>query len=76
MEEIKNTQELNDVELKETVGGAGQSRWITYTILRGDTLAKIASRYHVTVGKLVQWNNILDPDRIKAGNRLKIYTNA
>ena len=76
MEEIRNTQELNDVELNEAVGGAGQARWITYTIVRGDTLTKIAHRYGVTVGKLVQWNNILDPDRIKAGNRLKIYTNA
>ena len=75
MEEIKNVQELNEEQLEEAAGGAGQARWITYTIVRGDTLTKIAHRFGVTVGKLVSWNGIADPDHIVAGHRLRIYTN-
>ena len=41
-EELKNVQALDDNEMNEATGGAGQARWITYTIKRGDTLIKIA----------------------------------
>ena len=75
MDEIKHGQELTDEQLNEAAGGAGQARWISYTIVRGDTLTKIANRFAVSVSKLVQWNNIADPDHIVAGHKLKIYTN-
>ena len=74
IEELKNVQTLDDAELNEAAGGAGQARWITYTIKRGDTLGKIASRYRVSIANLCQWNGITDPDFIIAGHRLSIYT--
>ena len=74
-EELKNVQELEDTELDEATGGAGQARWISYTIKRGDTLGKIARRYRVSIANLCQWNGIADPDFIVAGHRLSIYTN-
>ena len=74
-EELKNVQELEDNEMNEAAGGAGQARWIRYTIKRGDTLRKIAGRYHVTVANLCQWNGISNPDLIIAGHHLSIYTN-
>ena len=73
-EELKNVQALNDEEMNEATGGAGQARWIQYTIKRGDTLLKIANRYSVTVANLCQWNNISDPNFIVAGHKLSIYT--
>lgn len=43
-----------------------------YVIKRGDTLTKIAKMFGVTVKQLVEWNNIKNPDRIYAGERLII----
>ena len=74
-EGLKNVQTLNDNEMNEATGGAGQARWIQYTIKRGDTLIKIANRFGVSVSNLCQWNGISDPDYIVAGHRLSIYTN-
>ena len=34
-EELKNVQALDDNEMNEATGGAGQARWVTYTIKRG-----------------------------------------
>ena len=75
MEEIKNSvQELNDEQMNEAAGGAGQARWVTYTIVRGDTLIKIGNRFGVSVANLCEWNGISDPDHIVAGHKLRIYT--
>ena len=48
------------------------SMYQTYTISRGDTLAKIARRFGVTVQALQQLNGIADPDRIGAGQLLRV----
>lgn len=44
----------------------------TYVIQRGDTLSSIAKRYGVTVKKIVVANNIKNPNRIYAGQTIKI----
>ena len=44
----------------------------TYVIQRGDTLSRIAKRYGVTVEKIVVANNIKNPNRIYAGQTIKI----
>lgn len=44
---------------------------IKYKIKRGDTLTKIASRYHVTVNDLKKWNNLKN-DNIREGKTLII----
>lgn len=51
---------------------AGKNRTV-YTVRRGDTLAKIASRFGVTVRQLQSWNN-LRGTRIISGGRLSIYS--
>ena len=51
------------------VAPAAPSQTITITIARGDTLAKLASRYHTTVSQLRSWNH-LKGDLIFAGERL------
>jgi LysM repeat protein len=51
------------------VRSAGES---TYVIQRGDTLAKIATRYGVTVKQITDLNAIKNPNLIVPGQTLKI----
>ena len=39
---------------------------------REGALTFIAQRFHTTVGQLVKWNNIKDPDRISVHQRLRV----
>ncbi len=72
-EEMKNNmQEINPEEMEEIAGGAG-GRWIVYTVVKGDNLSRIGTRYHVTVDDLVRWNRIANPRLILVGQKLKIY---
>lgn len=48
-----------------------QAKYKYYTIQSGDTLYKIAAKYHVTVADLMKWNN-LKSKTIHAGSKLKI----
>jgi len=50
---------------------AAQVRYKYYTIQSGDTLYKIAAKYHVTVADIMKWNN-LKSKTIHAGKKLKI----
>jgi len=68
----ENLNEINSEQMEEAAGGAG-SRYIIYTVVKGDCLNKIAHRYHVTVDDLVRWNRIANPRLILVGQKLKIY---
>ncbi len=68
----ENKNELNVNELEKAAGGAA-SRYIVYTVVKGDTLGKIAGIYGVTVNELAAWNNIANPNLILIGQKLKIY---
>ena len=46
-------------------------RTVVYTVKRGDTLARIARRFRVTIPQIRRWNR-LKSDRIIAGRRLRI----
>lgn len=43
-----------------------------YTVVKGDTLSKIAKRYGTTVKQLCKWNNISNPDLIRIGQVLRV----
>ena len=47
-----------------------------YTVVKGDTLTKIAKDYNTTVAKLVELNNIKNPDYIVVGQVLVISGSA
>ena len=68
----ENLNEINPEQMEEAAGGAG-SRYIIYTVVKGDCLNKIAHRYHVTVDDLVRWNRIANPRLILVGQKLNIY---
>jgi LysM repeat protein len=44
----------------------------TYTVVKGDSLSKIARRFGVSLATLIALNNIADPNRIEAGMVLKL----
>lgn len=50
------------------------SRAIYYVVKRGDTLLKIAARFGTTVSSIVRTNLLKNPDDIRVGQILKIYT--
>ena len=43
-----------------------------YTVQKGDTLTKIAKKFKTTVDWLVEVNNIKDPNKIYAGQKLRV----
>jgi LysM repeat protein len=44
----------------------------TYTVVKGDSLSKIARRFGVSLATLIALNNIKDPNRIEPGPVLKL----
>lgn len=43
-----------------------------YTVRQGDSLGKIANRYGITVERLTELNPKVDPQAIRAGQRLRL----
>lgn len=62
--------EVPEPEVPEPDIPSTPSKPITITIKRGDTLSGIAVKYNTTVAKLVQLNNIKNPNLIYAGEKL------
>lgn len=50
----------------------GQSSAVYYTIKSGDTLSGIAAKYGTTYQKLAQMNGIADPNKIYAGQKIRV----
>ena len=68
--EYLNPQTL--VENGRGSGGTSSSGVITYKVKKGDTLGKIASRYHVTVNQLKNWNHLRSTN-LSIGQKIKVY---
>jgi LysM repeat protein len=50
----------------------GASQEVYYTVQSGDTLSGIASRYGTTYQHIAQINGLADPNRIYAGQKIRI----
>ncbi|HHM05259.1 MAG TPA: LysM peptidoglycan-binding domain-containing protein [Gammaproteobacteria bacterium] len=48
---------------------------ITYTVRRGDSLARISQRFNVSVKQLLRWNALKKNDYLQPGQRLTLYIN-
>lgn len=46
-----------------------------YTVVKGDTLSGIASKYNTTYQKLAEINNIADPNKIYPGQEIRVSIN-
>jgi len=73
-EKIALVQKMVGIMLASDKVGAGPvAGFTTYTVLPGDTLSKIASRFDdIEVGDLIGDNDLDDPKRIVVGQKLKI----
>jgi len=58
-----------DEELDSVSGGT----IITIRVNEGDTLSALALKFRCTVNDLCKWNDIKDPNKIEAGQKLKVY---
>ena len=45
---------------------------VYYTIRKGDTLGKIAKKYHTTVSKLCKLNHISERTILKIGRKIRV----
>jgi membrane-bound lytic murein transglycosylase D len=52
----------------------GGGRWITYVVKRGDSLWKIARAFGVLMEKIIQWNDLVSPSRLREGDEIRIFT--
>jgi len=55
------------------VQGTAHAERVLYEVQVGDMLGGIALQFGVSVEQLLQWNQGLDPDRIRAGQSLVVY---
>ena len=65
---LTNTQE--EIQLPENTNKPATGGTTTITIQRGETLSRIAIEYNTTVSRLVELNNISNPNLIFAGASL------
>ncbi|GIU42135.1 lytic transglycosylase [Shewanella colwelliana] len=49
------------------------TRTVNYTVRSGDSLARIASKFKVTVAQLVQWNALSNQKYLQPGQKLTLY---
>jgi membrane-bound lytic murein transglycosylase D len=49
------------------------TRTVNYTVRSGDSLAKIASKFKVSVNQLVQWNGLSKRQYLQPGQKLTLY---
>ena len=58
---------------QSTPNHEGRIQRVNYTVRRGDSLARIAQRFRVSVGKLQQWNGIKKGAYLQPGQRLTLF---
>ncbi len=68
-------ERLGAVNLKLLLSPAPSSDAQIYTVVAGDTLSKIARQFHTTVD-LLKAANGLSSDRIRPGQRLKVFSSS
>jgi membrane-bound lytic murein transglycosylase D len=52
------------------------TRRLTYTVRRGDSLARIAHRFNVTVSAIADWNDVDPTEVLRPGQRLVLHISA
>jgi len=57
----------------EDLGALG--RRVDHVVVLGESLTRIAAHYEVKVVDILKWNPKLQPDRVREGQKLLVYTN-
>ncbi|HEX7046832.1 MAG TPA: LysM peptidoglycan-binding domain-containing protein [Gammaproteobacteria bacterium] len=55
-----------------SLGPSERLRTITYTVRRGDSLARIANRFEVRINDIARWNDLSTEDYLQPGQRLTL----
>lgn len=66
--EIDFTYEQIQARVNELMGNQA----VYYTVVKGDTLSKIAKKYNTTVATLKNMNNIVDVNKIYVGQKIRV----
>lgn len=62
-------------KLKVTGSTSTGGNYQIYTVRQGDTLWEIAALFKTSVSRLMAWNDVANPRKIKPGEKLRIYSN-
>jgi membrane-bound lytic murein transglycosylase D len=74
LDHIKRGQKLKIPTASGEINSRGsEGKWITYIVKRGDTLWDIARKFGVLVERLISWNQVKSPSRIKVGDKIKVF---
>ncbi|CAM4307346.1 lytic transglycosylase [Pseudoalteromonas byunsanensis] len=65
-------QKLTIYQEAKTEKVADTNRTITYKVRRGDSLARIASKFNLTVKEIVKWNDLAGQKYLYPGQKLKL----
>jgi membrane-bound lytic murein transglycosylase D len=70
-------QPIKPTALASTTGGkakkATKPKAKYHTVRSGQTLSHVAHKYKVRVSDLMRWNNIKSANKIRVGQKLKLY---
>ena len=73
MADLENQVPMNENDLDEVSGGGGGfNDFVYYTVVKGDTLTRIAHRFHSSVDAIAAMNGIQNKNFIRIGQVLKI----
>lgn len=54
--------------------GGGGSNYVIHRVRRGESLSLIARKYRTSIARIIETNSISDPDRLRVGDQLRIYS--
>jgi LysM repeat protein len=69
---IKKGQKLR-IPARNGKKAKANGRWVTYVVKSGDSLWNIAKAFGVLVEKLIKWNNLRAPSKLRVGDRIKVF---
>lgn len=71
---IRKGQKLK-IPTRNGNGGKNKAngRWVTYVVKKGDSLWKIARAFGVLMEKLIRWNNLDSPSKLRVGDQVKVF---
>ena len=67
LNKVTNAQ-LNDVQNPNAV-----VRTVTYTVRKGDSLARIANKFNVEIDEITRWNQLNKKKYLQPGQKLKLF---
>lgn len=73
---LKQGQQLVIWQQDVAVQPSGISRTVNYKVRKGDSLARIAQRFSISVSDIVKWNKIETDNYLQPGQQLKLVVNA